>query len=370
MSFCIYYKKADPDLRFDKEEHVIPAGLGGIKKLEKGTVSDEANERFSKEELVVLRDSPIGLNRMNNGPGKRGNLNVNKIKQPRVQVLEQNKEQGVLDFLLGFIFAGDSYPIPQLVVEFNDYKDETSVLSPIYISPNMDESSIGNFQMELNKDLIRFFANDEKKYQTLQVPFKTNKHLVHIGHYRGRWYVASSLNKPINMDNLGKTLVWLMLSQIKEKSRNEKKLNKPQIINKPLLRYKKQLNMDATKFYFLYLKTAFNALALFKGREFVCNEIFDEIRNSIINVSNTKKFINSNKDLYTPEIKALVRKFPDKSHYVIISTKDNRLNAYVSFYGEFPGIIELTNKYEGEEYMDGLICDWQNRKELRLEDLK
>ncbi|MGP0689591.1 hypothetical protein ACW5UC_23890 [Priestia aryabhattai] len=369
MGFCIYHKKADPDLRFDKEEHVIPAGLGGIKKLEKGTVSDEANERFSKEELVVLRDTFIGLNRMNNGPGKRGSLNVKKIKQPIMRVLRQKKEQGPLEFLLGFIFAGASYPIPQVVLEFSDFNDETDILSPMYISPNIDEPSADNFRLELNKELIQFFRNDERQYKPVRVPFKTNKHLVHIGHYQGKWYIATSLNKPINMDNLGQTLVLLMVNQMIQESKNEKKLIKPQIINKPLLEYKDQLNTDGTKFYFLYLKTAFNALALFKGIEFVCNEIFDEIRESIINVKDTDKFICSREELNDPEVKTTIKTFPDKAHFVIIRAKNNKLNAYVSFYEKIPVMIELTSKYEGENFIDGLICDWQNRKELRLRDL-
>ena len=369
MGFCIYHKKADPDLRFDKEEHVIPAGLGGIKKLEKGTVSDEANERFSKEELVVLRDSLIGLNRMNNGPGKRGSLNVKRTRQPIMQVLRYNKAQSPLEFILGFLFAGQSYPIPQIAIEFNDFNDGTSGLTPIYISPNIDEHSTDKFQLELNKELMQFLRNPKKDYKTVRVPFNTDKQFVHIGCYQGKWYTATSLNQPIDMDILGRLLVLSMLNQAIQRPKIEKKLIKPQIVHKPLLEYKYQLNTDATKFYFLYLKTAFNALALFKGSEFVCNEIFDGIRESIINVSNTHKFINSNKDLYDPEIKTRVRSFPDKSHYVIISAKDNMVNAYVSFYGEFPGMIELTSNYQGEEFIDGLICDWQNRKELKLENL-
>lgn len=88
VGYCIYYKKTEPDLRFDKEEHIIPAGLGGIHKLEKGSVSDEANEKFSKIETVALRNSIIGFNRMNFGPGKRGSLNVKKIKSPVMRVLK------------------------------------------------------------------------------------------------------------------------------------------------------------------------------------------------------------------------------------------------------------------------------------------
>lgn len=68
MGYCIYYKKTEPDLRFDKEEHIIPAGLGGIHKPEKGSVSDEAYEKFSKIETVALRNSIIAFNRMNPTP--------------------------------------------------------------------------------------------------------------------------------------------------------------------------------------------------------------------------------------------------------------------------------------------------------------
>lgn len=62
--------------------------------------------KFSKLETVVLRNSFIGLNRRNNGPGKRGNLNVKKVKTPVMHVLKQ-EEGSPIDFLLGFIFSGN-----------------------------------------------------------------------------------------------------------------------------------------------------------------------------------------------------------------------------------------------------------------------
>lgn len=55
MGNCIYLKKSEPDVRFTKREHVIPAGLGGIAKLSLGVVSDEANEYFSPLEMETLR---------------------------------------------------------------------------------------------------------------------------------------------------------------------------------------------------------------------------------------------------------------------------------------------------------------------------
>lgn len=120
----------------------------------------------------------------------------------------------------------------------------------------------------------------------------------------------------------------------------------------------------------MYLKTAFNALALFKGTEFVGTKIFDEVRESIINVSNLDKFIETGNDIQVSEIVVYAKNVPDKAHYVIIRAKDGRLTAYVSFYGEKPVILTLTDSYQGEDFVDGLICNWRNREEFRLENLQ
>ena len=45
-NMCVYYKDAE-GLRFEKQEHIIPAFLGGKKMLDQGVVSDQANELFS-----------------------------------------------------------------------------------------------------------------------------------------------------------------------------------------------------------------------------------------------------------------------------------------------------------------------------------
>ncbi|MDD4562431.1 MAG: hypothetical protein PHW39_05090 [Syntrophomonadaceae bacterium] len=82
---CIYLKQTKPDLKFTKREHVIPAGIGGIEKLPSGYVSDAANEFFSSIELIALRKTFLAVNRENVGPGKRGTLNVKKVKSPSIR---------------------------------------------------------------------------------------------------------------------------------------------------------------------------------------------------------------------------------------------------------------------------------------------
>lgn len=358
MGHCIYYKKSDGDLRFAKEEHVIPAGLGGRQTLERGIVSDEANEKFSKIEVKVLRNSILALNRINFGPGKRGSFNVNRVKNPIMQVLKDEKST-FEEFMLGFIFIGKNITIPQIIIHFDGNIVKTS-----YVSTTLIEQDIDNFYLDFDKKLIQFLQNKKRNYKPVQMPFiympyRVNKHFVSIGHYQGKWYIATS-HKNLNLDFIALTILPILTE------RASNKLHKPKLLDLDL-KYKNQINIDTIPFFGLYLKTAFNALTLFKGKDFVHNEIFDEIRKSIIEVNDLNKFVlPTDRALYKSEIEEYVEDFPDKAHYVIIFSKGNTIIAYVSFYSEFPGSFILTDKYKGEDFIDGLICDWSTKKEFRL----
>lgn len=101
MNKCIYLK-TDENQTFDKEEHIFPAGLGGIEKLPKGYVSDYVNgEVFSKLELIFMRESIIAIDRMFLGPGKRGNLSKKKETKSKMAIYcnSNNKD----DISLGYI---------------------------------------------------------------------------------------------------------------------------------------------------------------------------------------------------------------------------------------------------------------------------
>lgn len=360
MNNCIYYQQSKDCLRFKKQEHVIPAGLGGITKLGKGMVSDEANEMFSKTELKALRDSFIAVNRMNLGPGKRGNLNFNKIKNPIMRVLQQEDKNYEIEFLLGFIYAGNSYIIPQLVLNFDDVEGS---VKPIFMSSPFHEDNIKEFPLDFNKKLRLFLKNHKRNFSLVKMPFKTNRHFITVGFYKGKWYAATS-HKIINMDILA--LEFLPMVEAMIKNQIVYKLNFDLPDTKPNFRYTETLNMDFDVFYFLYVKTAFNALALFKGSEFVSEKIFDSVRKAIITQENLDDFINKKKMDISKEIIDYINSFPDKSHYIIINAKGNRMKAFVSFYGEYPATVQLTNEYLGEPFIDGLICDWKNRDEFRL----
>ncbi|MDP1393760.1 hypothetical protein Q8G28_09205 [Lysinibacillus capsici] len=222
------------------------------------------------------------------------------------------------------------------------------------------------FPLELDKKLIQFFNEKKLVWKLVDSPFKTNKNFINIGYYQNKWY-ATSLRK-LNNNILAADILPILVEKLR-KSSDKNELARPKVLNKIPLRYEDTLNTDASIFYFMYLKTAFNALTLFKGAEFVCNEMFDEVRESIIDVSNLDKFIEVGNYLQESEIKVYAKNVPDKAHYVIIRAKDGRLTAYVSFYGEKPGKLILTDRYQGEDFVDGLICNWKDREEFRLENL-
>lgn len=58
---CIYFGNTKNELSYRKQEHIIPASLGGKMKLPLGLVSDQANELFSKYEMKAVRNTYGGF---------------------------------------------------------------------------------------------------------------------------------------------------------------------------------------------------------------------------------------------------------------------------------------------------------------------
>jgi len=105
-------------LRVFTTEHLIPAGLGGIKKLPKGYVSDQFNNEISKLERRFLRDSIISIPRIFVGPGKRGKLNESKATKSKIQLIIN--PDGAPSFALGYTKLGKVIEIPTLLINTDD----------------------------------------------------------------------------------------------------------------------------------------------------------------------------------------------------------------------------------------------------------
>ena len=119
---------------------------------------------------------------------------------------------------------------------------------------------------------------------------------------------------------------------------------------------------DATlgeDFYRVCAKTAFNALAMLKGKNFVLNAVFDEIRQYIAHGGD--QFLVD----FRPALGKVI-KFPEDAHRVILSSGEGRLIANVSFYNHFESQVLLSSNFTGSINAEGYICDWKNKREIPL----
>ncbi|MPQ30546.1 hypothetical protein E4V42_03725 [Clostridium estertheticum] len=357
MGYCIYYKKSEPDVHFTKREHVIPAGLGGISKLPLGYVSDEANEYFSPLEMEILRDSLLAVNRNNVGPGKRGSLNVKKVKAPTMRVMKKEDSSGE-NYNIGFVFVGESYIISQIAVDFND-KENSCI--PSYRSTVFDIQQGKQTLLDFRKNLIGFFSNTNRKFKLIDMPYTTDSHFINVGYFKGKWFAATS-HKIINMDYLA----LILLPALKEEQLKD---NEPVLEPKAFLKYTYKFDINTSLFFFIYVKTAFNALAFLKGSDFASKEMFDNIRKSILIHDNSISDFIVNEYNINNELKDIAIRIPEKAHFVIITSRFNSVIAYVSFYKERPALVKLTDNYEGEVFTEAIVCDWKNRNEFTLDEI-
>jgi hypothetical protein len=347
LSSCIYLNKTETNLNYTKREHVIPAGLGGINKLPLGSVSDEINETFSRIERIALQKSFVSINREKFGPGKRGSLNINKVSNPLIMLMREGENTNEI-FRLGFLFAGESYLIPQIYLDFND---EEGYISTSYYSTVFDVEEGEQILSAFKSQFIAFLSNQNRDYILIEMPFTTDKHFICIGCFKGKWFAATS-HKIINMDYMAMDLLPELVKET---------VNEPIVQPKALFKYERALQMDSS-FAFIYAKTAFNSLAFLMGSDFVKDEVFDDVRNAIKDQMNLDMILIDRREFYSL-IDGIVSKVPSKSHFVIVTTFESMVLAFVSFYKEPPGIIKLANEYTGQTFTKGIICDWQNRNE-------
>lgn len=328
---CIYYKTRN-DLTFNTAEHVFPAGLGGIMTLPKGYVSLQFNNEISPVELRFMRESLIALPRQILGPGKKGKSGIKHATKSEVHLIENLKNPG--NFSLGYIQLGKPFEIPQIKIN-----QETGQLL-CSIPKNGDTENA----QEILVEHLRLF--DDKNVRYTFDDRLGNKELI-IG-FGKVIHVFKSLR---NSFEIGQPFAQsLQEAIIKIASPPEHK------------RFNVKTKQNAVlgeDFYRVCAKTAFNALAMLKGKDFVLNAEFDTIRQYIIHGGD--EFLVD----FRPVLGEVI-KFPEDAHRVIFSSGEGLLTANVSFYNHFESQILLSSNFSGNISADGYICDWKNKRELPL----
>ncbi|EJV74525.1 MULTISPECIES: hypothetical protein [Bacillus cereus group] len=340
---CIYFKDYESKLTYKSGEHIFPAGLGGIKKLPKGYVSHDFNNSVSGIETEFMRRSPIALPRQFYGPGKRGNLNEKRATKSEVALMYDENSPLVIKF--GYISLGNPFSLPQLKINtnatFNFYSDK-SLGEPL--------EQFDGFIKNLKKFTSRYktYIDDRIDEASFLIGYEEEEK---------KWHLA------FNNENHGieiKKWIEVVLNQ------KEHKISTPQY-GKIQPTVNQQMKIDIDAYFRVYAKTAFNFLAYVTGQEFVLQSCFDPIRDWIKNGGDNHFVAISTKKNPINALNTIP--FPDESHIILLLKINNDLMAYVRFYDDtFGHFVRLCKNYSDNWGMDGFICDWKNRREIKIFD--
>ena len=334
---CIYLGNSD-NLTYKNQEHIFPAGLGGIRMLDPGVVSDQANELFSPLELKLMRQSLRAIDRMMFGPGKRGSFSPQKASKSLVNVGLQDDGQPVLCYMA----LSKPYYIPQ----FHLHENEARVSVP-------DEHG------DTEKP-FRDFLNSLEKFNGKFVYLGSDRVPqgdILIGFFEGTYYVATATGRP-DVAKIQEEITKLIEHfGIKEVHRGEHHTEQSHRIEE---------NPDIAR---RYAQVAMNTLAFLKGQNYVEHPNFDEIRRWIVTGASEKEFS------FLPQIQVepltgAMRIIPDKAHWCIFVCFNGFLEAVVSFYNHVVRRFTLGELPDGNSFtLDGYICDWMNKKEYSIMQL-
>lgn len=339
-NLCIYSRKTDTDgAHFVEEEHILSAGLGGIRCLSKGMVSDEINTHFSKWEMTFMRDSPLAVPRQFQGPGKRGSLNSKKASMSQIHVynttdLAQNDNPE--DVGLAYISLGEPHPIPTLRIKKQILQIQAK-----------DIAEWESFIERLQNCPVHGF----KKVPSKPMPADTAL----LGFHRGQWYVAQG--KEFDLQTLIECIKNLKTGQINLLKQEESAFH---VHSHQLLTYK------TVDYYKVIAKYAFNFLAHCIGQSAILESTFDPLRDWIISKTSVDnqafQYVTSvsNDTIIKPTVE-----LPESAHLMMIFKKnEHELIALVYLYGgQIMHLVRLSANYEQRFDPKLYICDWKNRKE-------
>lgn len=356
MEQCAYLFDRGEKLTYTKQEHIISAGIGGICMLPKGYVSDQANELFSKYELKCLRYSPLLIERVRYGPGKRGSLNINNIDVPDVFSLEpwtENSNKCNYICPLGFLFKNNTYIIPQMVIIMINSKDfEVIYLRSDYpATGNVNES---NFRLRLRE----FLSSSSRSYKNIEVPYDTKLKFTCIGFYKKNWYMCST-QSDFSID--------LWVTRILNKKPFSGSLIDYLGSTKPIFRYTREIDFEYMVPIFIHAKNCFNSLLLFKGCDFAKQKIFERFRQCILTNSCWEDVILPVKDVPSNIRLFINNHIINHAHLVVIYTYNEDVMAFSVLYGKSYGLFKLGEKYFGEAFSYAFVCDFENKKETRYD---
>ncbi|MCC0670579.1 MULTISPECIES: HNH endonuclease [unclassified Clostridioides] len=359
MNVCIYSKKSEPEANFKKQEHIFPASLGGKSTLPKGYVSDEINEKFSKElELDFTREGFLAILRQFIGPGSRGNINnPKKATQSKVHLILDEDDNNAL----GYIVKGVPKYIKQIIfnLEYGALSNSTKLFLP----------KAENEMEELEKFLQADYSNTtviKDSYipkNKIMLGFKEYQEKGR-GSIKQKWFIGHNPEVTIN-DEL-KDKMEILIKKLYENSIGKED---DSIVESQHVKSYQSIRFDIEKFYRTCAKIAFNYVASVVGQEIVLGEEFDDIRNYIVNGGNGD-FVEDVNAIVDPKAKQRTNYLGVK-HAIIAFSVENEIIVFLSFYGEFDFIVRIPYKIDICKLREVLnkqviVINWENRCEEKI----
>lgn len=332
---CIYFHDSR-NLTYRKQEHVFPAGLGGIAVLPNGVVSDQANEYFSPLEGALMHNSLLSLPRSLFGPGKRGSLNPTKASKSDICIMES--DSGKICF--GYISGKTSYYINTLSKHGKEFT-----------------YTIANEQHHLPEQSWEDFKHAclmfESKFVSLHTTLLAPQDWV-FGVFKSKYYLA--LGRDCSFDRFKQELLFMANSS---HSGSWYKGS-----THPKVDFKQQESDDTTR---VYAKVAINVLAYMLGEHYINHERFRPIKDWILGDIASSDYTQLPR--VTPKN---VLGLPEHCHWCMFRIYNEKLTAVVCFYNAFSRYFDLADTVEEfdrsiNRYPFGLICDWKNHREYTFE---
>lgn len=345
---CIYNGKTENEATFKKREHIFPAGIGGIKMLNQGDVSDEINEFFSKLELQFMRESIIQIPRMFLGPGKRGSLNKKKATKSKI-FLMRNEEV----IKIGYIELG----FPKGITQIKFLKEGIKV-NVITQSSDENIKLFLKFEDVLKKgEKVKIKRSKKLDINTSIIGFNYDKKedFVYIYHNHEQFSLLDLIE-------------YFEKKNLFEKIKNQCIEDNLSVSLEKGLEVYNEMSFDINDYFRVCCKIAMNGLCFLKGRDYVTEERFLKIKDFILN-GGENRFANflemeKNKSFQTCLNKLQVPKY---SHFMIFLSEEDGNYCILGIYGLIHQIY-FCEAGKNDLFVDGFICDWQNKKEYYLSE--
>lgn len=323
---CIYYGNKE-NLTYEKQEHVIPAGLGGHTKLARGVVSDQANEYFSPLERNVLEKSFIMVNRVIEGPGKRGKTSEKYATTSEVSVACHGGW-----YCLGIMKGTQGFILTQFIIDGDN---------GLEFMPGTDD----NNAIALEK-LIKLIINMKDKY----VPVIDEKlgDRIFITHHKGKITIGSGVELTAERIQNIKELFYQQLNTGKSTHMDGK------------IELKLEVEHNFVSVCKVVAKTAINTVAYILGEEFLyINNAFEKIISSIMN--DNESILNIVYGLKESDSFRKSFHVNAEQPVCLLINDQNKLDAFVFFYS-YGFQMTLCENVSVPFLIEGIVCDWKETK--------